>query len=133
MMDKLEEISSFLLKRIDCGDVECSNCPFDEVCQSAIGIETKLSQAVKERTNKVNSRVKLVGKIKKEQEKSHTTPSHYDMDPEPIAVIKAWNLDFCLGNVVKYIARAGKKPGESKDKDLHKAMDYLRKALEDER
>lgn len=60
------------------------------------------------------------------------TPEHYRLDPEPIDVIKAWNLDFCLGNVVKYVARAGRKAGESRDADLHKAMTYLRFALEDE-
>lgn len=59
-------------------------------------------------------------------------PAHYDMDPQPVDVIKAWKLDFCLGNVVKYVARAGKKPGESRDADLNKAMHYLRLDLEDE-
>ncbi|WP_289683792.1 DUF3310 domain-containing protein [Faecalibaculum rodentium] len=64
---------------------------------------------------------------------SHETPDHYKLDPEPIAVIKAWGLDFCLGNVLKYVARAGRKAGESRDSDLHKAMNYLRLALEDEK
>ncbi|WP_305181127.1 DUF3310 domain-containing protein [Faecalibaculum rodentium] len=63
---------------------------------------------------------------------SHETPEHYRLDPEPIAVIKAWDLGFCLGNVIKYLARAGHKPGESRDKDLHKAMEYLRMELEDQ-
>lgn len=63
---------------------------------------------------------------------SHTTPDHYRLNPEPIAVIKAWDLGFCLGNVLKYIARAGHKAGESRDKDLHKAMEYLRMELEDQ-
>jgi len=62
---------------------------------------------------------------------SHETPEHYRLDPEPIAVIKAWDLGFCLGNVVKYIARAGRKAGESRKSDLHKAMNYLRMELED--
>lgn len=59
-------------------------------------------------------------------------PEYYDLNPEPVKVIQAWKLDFCLGNVLKYIARAGRKPGESRDADLHKAMHYLRLALEDE-
>ncbi|WP_294731056.1 DUF3310 domain-containing protein [uncultured Faecalibaculum sp.] len=63
---------------------------------------------------------------------THETPDHYKLDPEPIAVIKAWGLDFCLGNVLKYVARAGRKAGESRDSDLHKAMNYLRLALENE-
>lgn len=32
-------------------------------------------------------------------------PNHYDMEPEPIDVIKAWDLDFCLGNVIKAPAK----------------------------
>ncbi|WP_276905516.1 DUF3310 domain-containing protein [Faecalibaculum rodentium] len=63
---------------------------------------------------------------------SHTTPDHYRLNPEPIDVIKGWDLGFCLGNVLKYIARAGRKEGESRDKDLHKAMEYLRMELEDQ-
>ena len=63
---------------------------------------------------------------------AETRPPHYDLEPEPIEVIKAWNLDFCLGNVLKYIARAGHKDGETRDSDLHKAMQYLRFELEDE-
>jgi hypothetical protein len=41
-------------------------------------------------------------------------PAHYggaDNPYEAIKVIDAWGLGFCLGNVVKYIARAGKKLG----------------------
>lgn len=44
-------------------------------------------------------------------------PAHYggaDNPYEAIKVIDAWRLSFCLGNVVKYIARAGKKNGGSK-------------------
>jgi hypothetical protein len=59
-------------------------------------------------------------------------PPHYGgaNDPfEPIKVILAWGLDFCVGNAVKYIARAGKKPGESKVDDLKKARWYLDRAI----
>ncbi|WP_301007617.1 DUF3310 domain-containing protein, partial [Faecalibaculum rodentium] len=69
---------------------------------------------------------------KPESKHSHTTPDHYRLNPEPIDVIRGWNLGFCLGNVIKYLARAGHKEGESRDSDLHKAMEYLRMELEDE-
>ena len=39
-------------------------------------------------------------------------PLHYggaDNPYEAIKVIEAWDLDFHLGNTVKYISRAGKK------------------------
>lgn len=58
-------------------------------------------------------------------------PAHYKrLSPEPIAVIEAWGLGFCLGNVVKYIARAGSKPGAAEVEDLRKAAWYLNRAIE---
>jgi hypothetical protein len=39
-------------------------------------------------------------------------------------------LGFALGNVVKYIARAGKKDGASTLDDLRKAKTYLDKHIE---
>jgi hypothetical protein len=40
---------------------------------------------------------------------------------------------FCLGNAIKYIDRAGKKDGETEEKDLRKAMEYLKIYLGDKR
>lgn len=54
-------------------------------------------------------------------------PSHYggeDNTYEAIKVIEAWNLDFSLGNVIKYISRAGKKSPDLVE-DLKKARWYL--------
>lgn len=51
-------------------------------------------------------------------------PHYYkDLDPEPLAVIEAWGLGFHLGNVVKYVARSGKKGPILED--LKKAQMYL--------
>jgi hypothetical protein len=58
-------------------------------------------------------------------------PQHYGGEEnfyEAIKVIEAWELDFHLGNVVKYISRAGKKG--SKVEDLKKAQWYLNRAVE---
>ena len=58
-------------------------------------------------------------------------PGHYNtVDPtyEPIKVIEAWGLDFSLGNVLKYIARAGRK-GDTLE-DLNKALWYLHRAIQ---
>lgn len=55
-------------------------------------------------------------------------PDHYGGKDNPYEVIKvifAWGLDFCLGNAVKYIARAGKKDPEKEIEDLEKAVNYL--------
>ena len=51
-------------------------------------------------------------------------PAHYTFSAiEVIDVIEAWELGFHLGNVVKYVARAGRKG--SKLDDLKKARWYL--------
>lgn len=39
--------------------------------------------------------------------------------------INECELNFNLGNVVKYVCRAGKKERNSKQEDLWKALDYL--------
>ena len=55
-----------------------------------------------------------------------SAPEHYTFsDIEPKDAIWAWQLDFYLGNVVKYIARAGRKAGVSKVEDLQKARQYI--------
>ena len=54
-------------------------------------------------------------------------PKHYGGDTtyEAIKVIEAWELNFHLGNVVKYISRAGKKDFTKTKEDLLKAKWYL--------
>lgn len=55
-------------------------------------------------------------------------PSHYGGASNPyeaIKVIEAWDLDFCLGNAVKYISRAGEKDPTKEVEDLEKARWYL--------
>ena len=60
------------------------------------------------------------------------SPSHYQFSKyEPIKVIQAWDLSFALGNVVKYIARAGRKDSSKLIEDLEKAKRYLELELED--
>ena len=58
-------------------------------------------------------------------------PAHYgggDNPYEAIKVIEAWGLDFCLGNTVKYISRAGKK--DNVLQDLRKALWYLERRIQ---
>ena len=57
------------------------------------------------------------------------SPEHYKYSKvEPINVIEAWKLGFCLGNVVKYLARAAWK--HNKLQDLKKAAWYLKREIE---
>lgn len=65
-----------------------------------------------------------------------SNPSHYceGRKYEPRKVIRDWNLNFNLGNAVKYLSRAGKK--DDIVQDLRKAIQYIEfeiEAIEEER
>lgn len=58
-------------------------------------------------------------------------PSHYTAGKiEVIEFIEDQRLPYHLGNVVKYVARAGRKAGADTGEDLRKAAWYLRRYLE---
>jgi hypothetical protein len=52
-------------------------------------------------------------------------PDHYKLGIEVIDALEAWGLGFHLGNVVKYVARAGRKDPNKLVQDLEKARWYL--------
>ena len=60
-------------------------------------------------------------------------PQHYGGENNPYEatkVIEAWDLDFHLGNTVKYISRAGKKGTDKELQDLKKALWYLERKID---
>ena len=63
-----------------------------------------------------------------------STQMHYEnrnnSDYDVIDFIKDYELNFNLGNVVKYISRLGKK--DEKLRELRKALDYLQREIEHE-
>ena len=64
-----------------------------------------------------------------------TRPSHYggkDSVYEVFNVLEACELDkdFYLGNVIKYVARAGKKSRTTEKEDLQKALVYLQRRID---
>lgn len=71
-----------------------------------------------------------VAKAKSNQEDA-VNPGHYSGDLV-MRVIEERGLDFALGNAVKYLCRAGSKPGASRKQDLLKAQWYLNRAIEKE-
>jgi hypothetical protein len=64
--------------------------------------------------------------------------SKYDPDHYQLGKIQCWDfiidqdLDFIMGNVVKYAVRAGYKAGETRLDDLYKIEAYVQKAIETE-
>ena len=61
-------------------------------------------------------------------EKDAINPDHYKSGSmESIEVIEAFDLGFNLGNVVKYVLRAGKK--DDKKQDLLKCVWYIEREI----
>ena len=85
---------------------------------------------------KVVTASKSIGgkEVKKADDGLMIRPDYYNPDSayEPRKVIKAWGLDWNLGNALKYIARCGKKANNSKLIDLEKAMTYIGFEIEDD-
>jgi hypothetical protein len=57
------------------------------------------------------------------------TQIHYDngKNYDVIDIIRDYNVNFCRGNILKYVLRAGKKQDELGD--LLKAKDYLEREI----
>ena len=59
-------------------------------------------------------------------------PSYYaDGKIEVIEFIEDKNFGYCLGNAIKYIARAGKKSKETEIHDLQKAVWYINRRIQE--
>lgn len=63
-------------------------------------------------------------------------PDYYKGDNKDGKEIEVFDIidqfvkgDFYLGNVLKYVCRAGKKSGETKKSDLLKAWHYIKEAV----
>jgi len=70
--------------------------------------------------------------VAEEKKEAVNHPDHYlHGGIEVIDVIEAFNLDFCLGNVVKYILRAGRKDPNKEIEDLNKASWYLNRRIQE--
>lgn len=76
---------------------------------------------------------KLMEPSTKVIQKIITSPGYYTEGRvyEPRKVIYDWGLNFNLGNVVKYVSRAGRKEGQDALIDLHKARQYLEFEIEE--
>ena len=68
--------------------------------------------------------------VEKLDDNTNNTPTHYQGTIQPIDLINAQDLNFNLGNVVKYVCRAGKKKGENVLSDLEKAKNYINYEIE---
>ena len=57
-------------------------------------------------------------------------PSHYTSHPSNVECIQVTeHLNFCIGNAIKYLWRAGLKDGNSDIQDLKKAVWYIEREI----
>lgn len=68
---------------------------------------------------------------KQQEQVNHPSHYHAQSGVEVIEAIEAWDLCFALGNVIKYVARAGHKDPATRREDLLKAQWYLERALKE--
>lgn len=58
-------------------------------------------------------------------------PDHYKAgDHDVIAFCQHHGINFCRGNIIKYVTRAGKKDLTKELEDLQKAKEYLEREIE---
>lgn len=120
----------FARTKIDCSECECrdSCCcdPSTVGCRLTLYNKWKHEAGIKD--NQCDDYLptcaqEQVADIERREAVNH--PDYYKRGGiEAIDAIEAWELGFHLGNVVKYIARAGRKTADSLQ-DLQKAAWYL--------
>lgn len=125
-MNKQEYISK--LKKILEAPSELGG-DLDIIYNSAIKRAIHLAEYLNEKPNK-HKKMKEIADRYNKQQPSTNTPPHYQGTIQPIDLINAQDLNFNLGNVIKYVCRAGKKQGENILSDLEKAKDYLNFEIE---
>ena len=65
------------------------------------------------------------------QEDKVNHPKHYTNHPSGIECIEiTQHHDFCIGNAIKYLWRAGIKCADTEVEDLEKAIWYINKKIE---
>jgi hypothetical protein len=131
-----------------------SELPFLEQFREIILKAKELEKGIADSSDQKKPEVYSPGKVAKEEEVIRTRPAtkkadeqgfhipnsksdfdairpaHYggEANPfEPIKIIEHYDLNFSMGNAIKYILRAGKKCGFwQKAEDLNKAIQYLK-------
>lgn len=124
----------FARTKIDCSECDCRGscrCDPDTVgCRLALYNKWKHEAEIKDNhgaDDALTYAQEQPEHIEKYEAVNH--PAYYKTgDIEAIDVIEAWNLDFCLGNTVKYISRAGRK-SDKVIEDLEKAAWYLNRKI----
>ncbi len=98
------------------------------------GVRNDLVFSETERT--VKNRIELELKSDRTYDTEPAHPDYYKGNSPDGKSIEVFDIvdqfvggDFYLGNVLKYVCRAGKKSKETKKQDLEKALHYIKEAI----
>ena len=124
----------------NCYNIECPDCPFKD---QNIDCEINSTEVCEIAQNYIEEHEKAVNTVEKIEENEDRTirefnnmdetyefdeavnPKHYqDKELQPIKVIHAWQLNFNLGSVIKYIGRLGEK--DDPIQELEKCIWYIK-------
>lgn len=100
-------------------------CPFDP---EGIEVNWEIDEGIKHYTGLIST-TELIPPVNIVAYDDVNHPKHYTEGRkyETIEVIEDWKLDFCLGNALKYISRAGRK--NDAVEDLKKAVWYIERRI----
>ena len=130
LMEKRIKLNEF------CSSVaDCEKCPLWKVKGWSITYPGKYCcpKFMESPENDLDRALSLIeGENEKVADDPVNHPSHYtDGKIEVIDFIEDKKLGFCLGNAVKYIARAGKKDPSKEVEDLKKAAWYVARRIQE--
>lgn len=120
--EKREKLNKF------CDDMNCNDCVLKNNNKK---YGYCYSEPLKEEIVNENYEIVFGNKVEKSNDPVNR-PSHYtDGKIEVIDFIEDKKLGFCLGNAIKYIARAGKKDPTKEVEDLNKAKWYVERRIKE--
>ena len=127
-------------KLVGCGDgVYCSQCSWtgddirlcpdcDRVLSAMIGASGDVRHEYCEACGWRSDVAEIDREIEMYERVDH--PEHYNLVPGVECIDVAKHFNFCLGSAIKYLFRAGSKPGASTTEDLQKAIRYIEFEIE---
>ncbi len=127
--DKVPQGEAFeLIKDYKLSSIEVVDVPLQREFNTTLSVKDLYDKYEHHNTEYV----KLDSEEPKEESNNVNHPSHYtDGKIEVIDYIEDKKFDYCLGNAIKYISRAGKKNKDKEIEDLQKAVWYINRRIKE--
>ena len=112
----------------------CTNCYYwwqrkcTNVPSSHYGKEMNQNDYCSKYAQALHIKVEEIEKVQKLEVEKVDHPYHYNKGIEAIDIIESWELNFSLGNAIKYILRSPHKGNQLED--LKKASWYINREIQ---